>query len=1395
MDEYQHPLFFQAEHLTDKDKQKIVRYFQKKRDSGGGVCGGIENAEGNVYKISFKDKEDQERVLQRKCHTVSLPSGDVRLTVSRAILPQTPDQPSCSHSQTVTRANTKSLEKIFKLEIFLLFFLRDNPKARKVLQNQLSSIGCTLELDFDEEEAVVTGDIEKGPGGAFGAAEKWEKRVDLLFIDLTESYLCYHVIEPHQAATIQQDLSFATDDVKVYKDSGYVVVVGPVETVKEKISSLEKRMPARKELPIGENQFKLVEEEFSREMRAHHPEVKILKGPASLTLEGPAKDVQPGAAKLDELMTKVEKKRVALCPDLMNFITLSDVIAKYEARFLRSLRSPVSLEAASELILSSLSSEALDEAEAAVRRELAVDHVSLRGDDAAAAAAAAVPPDLNAVKEILRAAENQENSREVRVDVGFIQGPGGAAGTADVLRLVGYRENVNNLKRALRDYQTDHAETQETLRLPHPELLDCFDAFLKLVNLKQTDVTLRTAPYPCPCVHVSGPRRLVQDTRKALISVLSCLTADTLALDGPGAGRYFKAEGRVSKELVESSCRVLIGERQSAPSSPIVETQPLSVRSLSVDASSLPTVGSPRYSLQRSHSSSTVGSVAGNSTGVEVKLGSLEDEQVNVLVVPMINRELASTKIGECLLSKAGDAIVTSFNSAAASGPLVPGDVMQVAAPPPLGCSKLFFVQCSRWDGVKGRSRKLLGHMLKRCLDLCAQQGMTSVAFPVIGPGIALKYPLEEAVKVLTRSILKFGLTASSGSLSSIRIVIKPDYPDSEECYDEVYRNLSANMNHGGQAIFKSLTGDLDDITLTVGGGVKLQLVVGNIVSETTDVVVNTTDFIHFGDDGVCKAILAKAGPAVEADLRAAKRIRGEVFVSQPGSFPCSAIFHVCGEKDVALMEHLVRSIVDRCEAYKFKSVAIPAMCAGVTGLPPGVVAGAILRGVLTATSSASLSHLRDIRIVLNRMNVFLAFKEELTTTFPAAVNNRVPALRSPLARAQQLPMSEAADLSVLCSSSASQQSVFWLLGLIREDVDDAATKLRDLYRAQCAARTFSREELAGLTRDDVEDLKRLVEAEGLYVSRERSGGAATTVSGLKDGVNRVTQRINDSFRREVRVREEEDLFARVSWCILGRDGLWERLPKTANHKLENNDVAGGIVDAESTTWSVDHQRISATSLTTLHGAMLKRLEHLSDFTFPLQWDNMAAGEAFRKVALSPHSGEYKLLEKAFKETAQQTVMKIERVQNVHLRRAYQAQRNQISDKNRQPDGECERSLWHGTTQDSCDSIMKNGFDRRFSGQNGTRFGEGTYFARDAQYSAQPTYSKPAADGSQLMFVALVLIGVYAQGQANMRVPPTRSYQQSHDRYDSVVDNISDPTMFVVFHDNQAYPDYLITFK
>ncbi len=89
-------------------------------------------------------------------------------------------------------------------------------------------------------------------------------------------------------------------------------------------------------------------------------------------------------------------------------------------------------------------------------------------------------------------------------------------------------------------------------------------------------------------------------------------------------------------------------------------------------------------------------------------------------------------------------------------------------------------------------------------------------------------------------------------------------------------------------------------------------------------------------------------------------------------------------------------------------------------------------------------------------------------------------------------------------------------------------------------------------------------------------------------------------------------------------------------------------------------------------------------------------------------------------------------------------------------------------------------------------FGNGTYFALNANYSSQPTYSVPNAQGHKHMYLCRVLAGDYTRGQQGMIVPPAKN--TNCDLYDTVVDKPNAPTIFVVFRDDNAYPEYLITF-
>ena len=64
------------------------------------------------------------------------------------------------------------------------------------------------------------------------------------------------------------------------------------------------------------------------------------------------------------------------------------------------------------------------------------------------------------------------------------------------------------------------------------------------------------------------------------------------------------------------------------------------------------------------------------------------------------------------------------------------------------------------------------------------------------------------------------------------------------------------------------------------------------------------------------------------------------------------------------------------------------------------------------------------------------------------------------------------------------------------------------------------------------------------------------------------------------------------------------------------------------------------------------------------------------------------------------------------------------------------------------------------------------------------------------MYLTRVLTGEYTVGNSSMVVPPPKNAQiNQHVLFDSTVNNVANPTIFVVYTDAQNYPAYLITYS
>ncbi|XP_040213942.1 protein mono-ADP-ribosyltransferase PARP14-like isoform X3 [Rana temporaria] len=198
--------------------------------------------------------------------------------------------------------------------------------------------------------------------------------------------------------------------------------------------------------------------------------------------------------------------------------------------------------------------------------------------------------------------------------------------------------------------------------------------------------------------------------------------------------------------------------------------------------------------------------------------------------------------------------------------------------------------------------------------------------------------------------------------------------------------------------------------------------------------------------------------------------------------------------------------------------------------------------------------------------------------------------------------------------------------------------------------------------------------------------------------------------------------------------------------------------------------------------------------TYPPTWTNPGI-EDFEEISLDTTSEEYRTIKKYFLDTSRHLYnnVQITRIQNKKLWQSFSLNKQMMDQKN--PGLENIRHLYHGTTVNEIHNISHGGFNRNYCGKNGTVCGYGTYFAVKSEYSCNDQYSAPDKNGYKHVFQAAVIIGRYCKGDQSLLEPPYIDAQAKKQRYDSVVDNVQNITYFAVFHDDHAYPEYLIKFK
>ncbi|XP_048340457.1 protein mono-ADP-ribosyltransferase PARP14 [Sphaerodactylus townsendi] len=758
--------------------------------------------------------------------------------------------------------------------------------------------------------------------------------------------------------------------------------------------------------------------------------------------------------------------------------------------------------------------------------------------------------------------------------------------------------------------------------------------------------------------------------------------------------------------------------------------------------------------------------------------------------------------LSKALLKKAGSQLQVEFDQVVQQGQQAQaGHTIQTGAYN-LTSKIVLHAVVPAWNAGKGNGMKVLRDIVKECLEKTEALSLNSISFPAIGTG-GFGFPKLEVAKLMFEEVLQFSSRKNVRSLQEVHFLLHPNDVENIKAFYEVFEFKSSTLvppNDGQSAgFFGPISTPVLGIHEMQIGTIKFQVATGDITKENTDVIVNISNANFNAKSGVSKAILEGAGSQVEmeCELQASQANNGFI-TTQGGNLICKNIIHLIPDSDI---NSQVSKVLQECELRKYSSVAFPAIGTGQGGKSPENAADEMIGAIADFAGNKSPHHVKVIKIVI--------FQPHMQKAFYACMKNKegssLPSSTSLWSRVKSFVTSKIQPTPkkrLLLLETKLEAAVFEICGEHKKNVEDTEAWLKQLILQEQEERRISDVLIDMFDEEEIKqlnDLQRRLHI-AIHLDKKKTppsilvSGCSRHVLEAQMKIQNLIQRIKDDREEESKAKLAQNL---VEWQYSPRGDLFLPFSLLENLHLEDAKVNNNRkveINIEGRSFKADIKNMTATDDqgTSINIRRLGKEEGKLLHGLPKNWEDMN-GALVKSVALQPSTPEYKEVEQKFQATCHmQKIEKIERIQNPYLWQSYKVKKEEMNNKNGH--GNNEKVLFHGTPSSAIIPINQTGFDRGYAGKNAAMIGNGTYFAVNANYSAQDTYATPDPNGRKCMYLARVLTGDFTVGKRNQITPPPKT-PGGFDWYDSVTDNLANPSMFVIFHDTQAYPEYLITFR